>query len=74
MILLEQFKNCVHPYIKNHITENKAPTLQKELEVADEFFLTYKHIFQKSSKGSPFFKETFTMRKILRVLIILHQM
>ena len=31
MILLEEFKNCVHPSIKNHITENKAPTLQKSI-------------------------------------------
>ena len=52
MILLEEFKKCVYPSIKNHFTENKAPTLKKASEMADEFFLTHKHIFQKSSQGS----------------------
>ena len=36
------------------MTENKAQTLQKASEMADEFFLTRKHIFQKSSQGSTF--------------------
>ena len=54
MILPEEVKNCVHTSIKNHITEIKAQTLQKASEVADEFFLTHKHIFQKSSQGSTF--------------------
>ena len=53
MILLEEFKNCVLS-IKNHITEQKAQTLQKASEMADEFFLTHKHIFQKSSQSSTF--------------------
>ena len=54
IILLEELKNCLHPSIKNHITENKAPTLQKASEMADDFYLTHKHIFQKSSQGSTF--------------------
>ena len=71
MILLEELKSCVHQSIKNHITEQKAQTLQKASEMADKFFLTHKHIFQKSSQGSILI-ETFTVRKILLVLIILH--
>ena len=47
MVLLEEFKNCVHPSIKNHFTELKTQTLQKASEIADKFFLTHKHIFQK---------------------------
>ena len=53
MILLEEFKKCVLS-IKNHITEQKAQTLQKASEMADEFFLTHKHIFQNSSQSSTF--------------------
>ena len=51
MVLLEEFKNCVHPSIKNHITELKTQSLQKASEIADKFFLTHKHIFQKCSQG-----------------------
>ena len=34
MILLDEFKNCVHPSIKNHITENKVQTLQKSIRIS----------------------------------------
>ena len=54
MILLEEFQSCVHPSIRNHITEQKAQTLQKASEMADEFFVTHKHFFQKSTQGSTF--------------------
>ena len=53
-LLLEEFKNCVQSSIKNHITEQKAQTLQKSSEMGYEFILTHKHIFQKSSQGSTF--------------------
>ena len=59
MILQEELKNCVHPSIKNHITENKAQTLQKASEMADEFFLTHKHILQESSQGSTFSRKFY---------------
>ena len=51
-------QNCVHPSIKNHITENKAQTLQKPSEMADEFFLS-QTFFQKSSHGSTFRRNFF---------------
>ena len=57
MILLEEFKISVNPSIKNHITENKPPTLQNASEMAVEFFLTHKHIFQKSFQDSTFKKK-----------------
>ena len=66
MILLEEFKNCVHPSIKNHIAENKAPTLQKASEMAYEFFLNT-NIFFRRVPRVPLLKEIFTMRKILLV-------
>ena len=47
VIFLEEFKNCVHPSIKNHITENKAQTWQNASEMTDEFFCTHKHIFSE---------------------------
>ena len=49
MFLLEEFKNCVHPAIKNCITEQKSNTLSKAAEMADEFFLSHKHLLQKGS-------------------------
>ena len=67
MILLEEFHNCVHPPIKNHITEQKAQTLQKV-----PFSLT--NIFFRRVPMVPLLKEIFKTRKILLVLIILHQM
>ena len=52
MFLLEEFKHCVHPAIKNYITEQKASTLSKAAEMADKYFLN-KH-----------FKEPFTQIRI----------
>ena len=69
MILLEELSNCVHSSIKNHITENKAQTLQKASEMAG-FSLT--NIFFRRGPRVPLLKETFTMWKIFLVSII-HQ-
>ena len=66
MILLEEFKNCVLPFIRNHITENKAQTLQKASEMADNFFLTHKHIFQKSSQGFTFKRNVYNEKSTSR--------
>ena len=65
MILLEEFKNCVHPSIKKHITENK--TLQKASEITDEFLLTHKHIFRKSSQGSTFKRNFYNEKNTSRL-------
>ena len=56
MILLEEFKNCVHPAIKNYIAEQKASTLSKAAEMADEYFLSHKHLLQKGSPQQTFQK------------------
>ena len=66
MILLEELKRCVHPSIKKHITQNKAKTLQRASEMADEFFLTHKHNFQKSSQGSTFKRNFYNEKNTSR--------
>ena len=62
MILLEEFKNCVHPAIKNYIAEQKASTLSKAAEMADEYFLSHKHLLQKGSPQQAF-QKTFHSNK-----------
>ena len=62
MILLEEFKNCVHPAIKNYIAEQKASTLSKAAEMADEYFLSHKHLLQKGSPQQTF-QKTFHSNK-----------
>ena len=62
MVLLEEFKNCVHPAIKNYITEQKASTLSKAAEMADEYFLSHKHLLQKGSPQQTF-QRTFHSNK-----------
>ena len=72
IILLEEIKNCVHPSIRNYITEHNAKTLQKASEMAVELFLT--NIFFYRVPKIPLLKETFTMRKIFLLLTVRHQM
>ena len=54
MFLLEEFKHCVHPAIKNYITEQKANTLSKAAEMADEYYLSHKQLLQKGSPQQTF--------------------
>ena len=54
MFLLEEFKNCVHPAIKNYITEQKDNTLSKAAEMADEYYLSHKQLLQKGSPQQTF--------------------
>ena len=62
MVLLEEFKNCAHPAIKNYITEQKANTLSKAAEMADEYFLSPTHLLQRSSPQQSF-QRTFHSNK-----------
>ena len=55
MFLLEEFKNYVHP-------EQKANTLSKAAEMADEYFLSHKHLLQKGSPQQTF-QRTFHSNK-----------
>ena len=63
MFLLEQFKSCVHPSIKNYLTEQKANTLGKAAEMADEYFLSHKHLLQKGGSPQNTFQKTFYSSK-----------
>ena len=63
MIFLEEFKNCVHAAIKNYIAEQKASTLRKAAEMADEYFLSHKHCFRKVLLNKHF-REPFTQIRI----------
>ncbi|KAG1714334.1 hypothetical protein GQR58_001487 [Nymphon striatum] len=40
LILIEEFKNCVHPQIKTYIIEHKANNLDRASEMADEYTLS----------------------------------
>ena len=64
MILLEEFKNYVHPAIKNYIAEQKASTLSKAAEMADEYFLSHKHLLQKGSLLNKHFRKPSTQIRI----------
>ena len=62
MILLEELKNCVHPAIKNYIAEQRASTLSKAAEMAEEYFLSHKRLLQKGSPQQTF-QKTFHSNK-----------
>ena len=62
MFLLEEFKTCVHHAIKNYITKQKASTLCKAAEMADEYFLSHNHLLQKGSPQQTF-QRTFQSNK-----------
>ena len=72
MILLEEFKNCIHPSLKIILPKIKLQLCKKHQKwMANSFSLTY--IFFRRVPKVPLLKETFTMRKILLILITLHQ-
>ena len=62
LILLEEFKNCIHPEIKTYLEEHKINTLQVAATRADDYSLTHKlsvkstsydnKILYKNNKGS----------------------
>ena len=45
LILLKQFKNCLHKKVATYIYEHKDLTLAKAAVLADEFVLTHKTTF-----------------------------
>ena len=52
LILLEEFKKCIHPDIKTYLDEHDIDKLQKAASMADDYFLTHK-------LSSPFHKHSF---------------
>ena len=55
LILIEQFKQCVHPDIKTHLDERDINDLHEAATVADDYSLTHKLSF--SSGGSSKFSQ-----------------
>ena len=49
LILLEEFKRCVHPDIRSHIDEQHVKDLHKAAELADDYSLTHKGSFHKGA-------------------------
>ncbi|KAG1664755.1 hypothetical protein GQR58_019691 [Nymphon striatum] len=45
LILLEDFKNCIHPNVKTYIDEQKVETLDHAARLADDYYLTHKSSF-----------------------------
>ena len=50
MVLLEEFKDKVHPYIRSHLDEQKVEELEKAAIMADDYALTHK---MSSKSGNP---------------------
>lgn len=48
LVLLEEFKNCLHEDLIVYLNEQKVTTLQEAAVLADEFALTHKSVFVKS--------------------------
>ena len=51
LLLLEQFKNCIHSDIRTHLDEQKADTLNTAAVMADDYALTHKITFASSSSS-----------------------
>ena len=62
VFLMGEFKNCVHPAIKKYITAQNANTLGKSVEMADDYFLSHKHLLQTGSPQQTF-QRTFQPNK-----------
>ena len=51
LILVEEFKNCVHSDVKTHLNEQKVENLSQAARLADDFALTHK---MSASRSFPF--------------------
>ena len=51
LILVEEFKNCVHSNVKTHLDEQKVENLSQAARLADDFALTHK---MSASRSFPF--------------------
>ena len=54
LLLIEEFKRCVHSDIKTHLDERKVDTLNEAAVMADDYSLTHKGSFVKNSNQSKF--------------------
>uniref|UniRef100_A0A8W8MZ15 Integrase catalytic domain-containing protein n=1 Tax=Magallana gigas TaxID=29159 RepID=A0A8W8MZ15_MAGGI len=60
IILIEEFKNCIHPEIRTYLDEQKVENLEQAATAADDYALTHKGSFTKqrnsnndNSRGRP---------------------
>ena len=51
-MLIEEFKRCVHLDIKTHLDERKVESLNEAAVMADDYSLTHKGSFLKTSSQS----------------------
>ena len=49
LMLIEEFKRCIHPDIKTYLDEQKAETLEDAARYADDYSLTHKVSFGRSN-------------------------
>lgn len=47
LILIEEFKRCIHSEIRTFINEQKAETLEAAARLADDYSLTHKVVFEE---------------------------
>ena len=50
LILIEEFKRCIHSDVRTFIYEQKAETLEDAARLADESFLSHKMTFVENPK------------------------
>ena len=51
IVLIEQFKRCVHDDLKTYLDENNVETLHKMAVLADDYALTHKRSFKPRQGG-----------------------
>ncbi|XP_072046476.1 uncharacterized protein [Amphiura filiformis] len=56
LLLIEEFKRCVHSDIKTYLDENKLKTLNEAATMADEYALTHKARLGKPHSNSNFYR------------------
>lgn len=61
LILLEQFKRCVHERVATYLNKYRGLTLEKAAVLADEFTLTHKSTFPSKSQNT-FMKTSITSK------------
>ena len=51
LVLLEEFKNKVHPVIKDYLNESEITSFRQAATKADEYYVTHKYKFANKSKN-----------------------
>ena len=68
LMLLEEFKNCIHREIKTHLEEMQVESLETAAKVSDEYFLTHKQFrVENSSPSSPRVRKNHSNRQMSNV-------